>query len=82
MSDETKCQGTLCPRKLCCERYSEDKQQTYFVEVPFLEDGSCEYYQGERKSCVGCERHNECEAEGISEILKIYMSLTKGNSNE
>ena len=48
MSDITKCEGTDCPLKETCYRYTasaDDMWQSYFVEIPYdKEKKECKYY--------------------------------------
>lgn len=46
MSDITMCEGTDCPMKEKCYRFTapiNEYRQSYFVNVP-LKDGECEHY--------------------------------------
>ena len=46
MSDITMCEGTDCPMKETCYRYTakvNNLYQAYFCEVP-LKDGKCDMY--------------------------------------
>ena len=46
MSDISKCEGTDCPLKKKCHRFTAKADkfgQSYFSEVPF-KDGKCEYF--------------------------------------
>jgi len=46
------CSGTDCPMKDSCYRYTapvNEYKQSYFIDVPLKEDGSCdEYLKDER----------------------------------
>lgn len=49
MPDITMCEGTGCPAKESCYRFTatpSEFRQSYFVEPP-IKDGKCEYYWGE-----------------------------------
>jgi hypothetical protein len=54
MSDITKCNGTDCPVKKNCYRFtakSDDVYQSYFVTPPF-KDGKCEMFWGENSQKI------------------------------
>lgn len=54
MSDITKCEGTGCPHKENCYRFTatpHEFRQSYFVESP-IKDGKCEYYWGENAEAI------------------------------
>ena len=47
MPDITMCHGDNCPQKENCYRFmatANPYRQSYFVEVPFKEDGECDHY--------------------------------------
>ena len=47
MPDITMCNGTGCPRKDSCYRHTavpSEYRQSFFMNPPLKEDGSCEYY--------------------------------------
>ena len=47
MADICACNGSSCPMKLTCYRYTCVKNvhwQSYFVESPLDIDGACKYY--------------------------------------
>ena len=46
MPDITKCEGNKCQFKESCYRYKAeaDQYQSYFVDIPLQEDGTCEYF--------------------------------------
>ena len=49
--DGTMCQGTDCPHKETCYRFTakpNEYRQAYFVEPP-IKDGKCEMYWGENQ---------------------------------
>ena len=45
MTDISKCEGTKCPLKETCYRFTAKSSdyQSYFAEPP-IKDGKCEYY--------------------------------------
>lgn len=46
MPDITKCEGTNCPLKERCYRYTSQPSeylQSYFIGTPVKKDGTCEY---------------------------------------
>ena len=49
MPDITMCEGTGCPRKESCHRFTApaEEYQSYFVTPPVKEDGKCEMYWGD-----------------------------------
>ena len=52
--DITKCEGTNCPLKKTCYRYTATANeliQSYFVEPP-IKDGKCEMYFGEHANDI------------------------------
>jgi hypothetical protein len=54
MSDITKCKGEGCNKKRSCYRFlaPASEYQSYFMESPVKEDGTCSQYwevKGERK---------------------------------
>ena len=53
MSDITMCEGTNCPHKEKCYRFTAkpSEYQYYFIEPP-IKDGKCEYYWGENAQSV------------------------------
>jgi len=54
MSDIIKCDGTDCPVKENCYRFtakSDDLYQSYFVEPP-IKDGKCEMFWGENSQQI------------------------------
>lgn len=54
MSDITKCEGTGCPAKELCYRYTakpNEYRQSYFVEVPYKDD-ECDLYWGENQEQI------------------------------
>jgi hypothetical protein len=54
MSDITKCDGTDCPVKEKCYRFtakSDDVYQSYFVDPP-IKDGKCEMFWGENSQQI------------------------------
>lgn len=53
MPDISMCNGTDCPHKENCYRFTAkpSEYQTYFVEPP-IEDGKCDYYWGENAQSV------------------------------
>lgn len=49
--DITLCQGTNCPHKETCYRFTatpNEYRQAYFTEAP-IKDGKCEMYWGENQ---------------------------------
>ena len=47
MSDITKCDGLNCPLKDTCYRHTattNEYYQSWFMEIPLQENGTCEYY--------------------------------------
>lgn len=45
--DITKCQAIGCEKRHSCYRYISNPyhfRQSYFIETPLKEDGSCDYY--------------------------------------
>ena len=46
MVDVTKCTGEDCNLKNVCYRFraKPGKLQSYFIEIPIQEDGSCDYF--------------------------------------
>ena len=47
MADISKCEGTNCPRKEECYRYTarpDEFQQAYFMDVPLKEDNKCDHF--------------------------------------
>lgn len=46
MADITMCDGTGCPRKAQCYRYTArpSQRQSYFAKVPLNVDGSCDHF--------------------------------------
>lgn len=47
MSDITKCEGTNCPLKETCYRFTapmSEYRQSMFVETPLKLDGTCDEY--------------------------------------
>ena len=46
MPDITMCKGDQCPLKETCYRYKAKPSmyQSYFVDIPLKEDGTCEYF--------------------------------------
>ena len=56
MSDITKCDGTDCPFKEKCYRYTSeaDEYQSYFTESP-IKDGKCDYYWGGNAEAIWSE---------------------------
>lgn len=54
MTDITKCEGTNCPVKESCYRYTAKAdifRQSYFTEPP-IKDGKCEMYWGENSQRI------------------------------
>jgi hypothetical protein len=54
MTDITKCEGTNCPVKQSCYRYTakvNEHRQSYFTEPP-IKDGECEMYWGENSQRI------------------------------
>lgn len=52
MADITKCNGTNCPNKETCYRFtapSSEYRQSFFVEVPLKSDNTCDEYWKESK---------------------------------
>ena len=51
--DITMCQGTNCPHKETCHRYTAKPSdyQSYFMEAP-VKDGKCEMYWGANAESV------------------------------
>lgn len=50
MPDITMCEGTGCPRKESCHRFTatpSEYRQSYFETPPVKEDGKCEMYWGD-----------------------------------
>lgn len=48
MPDITMCHGGECPQKGTCHRHvarPNPYRQSYFVDPPYKEDGTCEYYR-------------------------------------
>lgn len=54
MPDITMCEGTGCPRKESCHRFTEkpSEYQSYFVTPPVREDGKCEMYWGDAEQDI------------------------------
>lgn len=46
MLDITMCNGEHCPLKESCYRHkaTPDHYQSYFVDIPLKEDGTCEHF--------------------------------------
>lgn len=47
MPDISMCHGGECPQKATCHRHvarPNPYRQSYFVDPPYKEDGTCEYY--------------------------------------
>lgn len=54
MADITKCEGTNCPVKESCYRYTAKANvlgQSYFTDLP-VKDGKCEMYWGENSKII------------------------------
>jgi hypothetical protein len=53
MADIAKCNGTDCPYKESCYRFTApaDEYQTYFADPP-IKDGKCDYYWGENAQSI------------------------------
>jgi hypothetical protein len=54
MPDITMCEGTHCPIKENCYRYTakpNEYRQSYFVTPPY-KDGKCEHYWGEAQESI------------------------------
>ena len=51
--DITMCQGTNCPHKETCYRYTAkpSEYQSYFIDPP-VKDGKCDMYWGENAESV------------------------------
>lgn len=57
MPDITKCEGTDCPHKENCYRYTAESSkfmQSYFVTPP-VKDGKCDHYWGEQAESIWSE---------------------------
>jgi hypothetical protein len=55
MSDITKCRGDNCPHRVKCYRFiapGSVDYQSYFVDPPIKDDGSCEYFWGEQAKSI------------------------------
>lgn len=54
MPDITMCEGTGCPRKESCHRFTAkpSEYQSYFVTPPVKEDGKCEMYWGDAEQDI------------------------------
>ena len=64
MPDVTKCKSIKCEKRTSCYRYMSDPYhfgQSYFVNPPIKEDGSCEYYWEVKKK--NNDRHTETKTE-------------------
>ena len=46
MPDISMCKGNECPLKETCYRYkaNPDHYQSYFVDIPLKEDGTCDHF--------------------------------------
>ena len=67
MTDITKCEGTGCPIKENCYRYTSkpnEYRQSYFVEVPYKDD-ECDHFW--------CENQEQ--------ICKSLKDIVEGKSN-
>jgi hypothetical protein len=54
MPDITMCDGTNCPHKEKCYRYTANPsefRQSYFAEPP-IKDGKCDHYWGEQSEAI------------------------------
>lgn len=54
MPDITMCEGTDCPHKEKCYRYTakpSEFRQSYFAEPP-IKDGKCDHYWGEQAEAI------------------------------
>ena len=54
MPDITKCEGTDCPVKEKCYRFTardSEFRQSYFVTPPY-KDGKCDHYWGENQEAI------------------------------
>jgi hypothetical protein len=49
----TKCEGTDCPLRLECKRFTKDIEypQEFFAQVPYY-DGNCQMFLGEKSDSV------------------------------
>ena len=55
MSDISKCEGTNCPHKEKCFRFTapaDEYQQAYFAEPPIKENGSCDMFWGQTQTDI------------------------------
>jgi len=55
MPDITMCDGTGCPRKESCYRFTANPSeylQSYFETPPVKEDGNCDEYWGEVRQSI------------------------------
>ena len=54
MPDITMCEGTDCPHKEKCYRFTAEPskfRQSYFAEPP-IKDGKCDHYWGEQAEAI------------------------------
>lgn len=54
MPDIAMCNGTNCPHKEKCYRFTAkpSEYQTYFLDPPIEEDGKCDHYWGENGAAI------------------------------
>jgi hypothetical protein len=55
MSDITMCEGTNCPHKEKCHRFTapiNEYAQAYFEKPPIKEDGTCDFFWGQAQTDI------------------------------
>lgn len=55
MPDITMCEGTDCPHKEKCYRFTAEPSefmQSYFETPPIKDDGKCDHYWGEQSETI------------------------------
>jgi hypothetical protein len=55
MSDITMCEGTNCPHKEKCHRFTAPQNeyyQAYFAKPPIKEDGTCDFFWGQTQTDI------------------------------
>ena len=54
MPDISKCEGTNCPHKEKCYRFTApaSEYQTYFAEPPIKPDGTCNLFWGQTQTDI------------------------------
>jgi hypothetical protein len=66
MPDIAMCMGTECPKKNNCHRHTAEASdyQSYFMNPPIKEDGSCEYFWDNKDYQAEGAFHNKLEDNG------------------